>query len=72
MKGINDQIAQYQKAANDFQIDSIKATAEANQKSGNDYMTSLNNLMKAASASGVDIGNPEDIQKYAQMARNAD
>lgn len=72
LKGINDQIAQYQKAANDFQIDSIKATAEANQKSGNDYMTSLNNLMNAASASGINIGNPEDIQKYAQIARNAD
>lgn len=53
-------------------MDSLQKTAEANQTSGASYIESLNNLMTTASKNGMDIGNPEDIQIYAQMARNPD
>ena len=55
LKALSTQIWEYRKAASDRQIASIKSTAEANQKAWTDYMTSLNNLMKAAADSGLDI-----------------
>lgn len=72
LAALNSRVQQYQDAANKRQIESLQKTAEANQTSGASYIESLNNLMTTASKNGMDIGNPEDIQIYAQMARNPD
>lgn len=69
---LNKRIAQYQDEANKRQIESLKKTAEANQSTGASYIESLNNLMQTAAKSGMDIGKPEDIQLYAQLARRPD
>jgi nitroreductase len=55
LQALNKQMEAYQKAANDRQVESIKSTAEANQKTGASYIESINNLMTAANASGLDI-----------------
>lgn len=72
LSALNSRVQQYQDAANKRQMDSLQKTAEANQTSGASYIESLNNLMTTASKNGMDIWNPEDIQIYAQMARNPD
>jgi len=69
---LNKRIAQYQDEANKRQIESLKKTAEANQSTWASYIDSLNNLMETATKSGMDIGKPEDIQLYAQLARRPD
>ena len=72
LSALNSRVQQYQDAANKRQMDSLQQTAQANQTSGASYIESLNNLMATASKNGMDIWNPEDIQIYAQMARNPD
>lgn len=72
LSALNRIVQQYQDAANKRQMDSLQQTAQANQTSGASYIESLNNLMATASKNGMDIWNPEDIQIYAQMARNPD
>jgi len=55
LQALNKQMETYQKWANDRQVESIKSTAAANQKTGASYIESINNLMTAAEASGLDI-----------------
>jgi len=72
LSSLNNAIQQHKNKANIRQMESLQQTSEANQKSGASYIESLNNLMTTASKNGMDIWNPEDIQIYAQMARNPD
>ena len=72
LSAINEEIASYRKAAQDWQIDAIKSTQEANAKWGASYMDAIMNLAAAATKSGIELGDAKNIQEMASLAKNAD
>lgn len=72
LSAINEEIASYRKAAQDWQIDAIKSTQEANAKGGASYMDAIMNLAAAATKSGIELGDAKNIQEMASLAKNAD
>ena len=51
LQGINEQISSLRNAANQRQIEAIKATQDANASSGASYMESIQNIMTTAGKS---------------------
>lgn len=72
LAALNDRIQQYQDAALKRQVDAIAKTEEANRAGGASYTEAINNLIKAASDSGINIWDAKNIWEMAQLARNAD
>lgn len=72
LSAINEEIASYRKAAQDWQIDAIKSTQEANAKWWASYMDAIMNLAAAATKSGIELGDAKNIQEMASLAKNAD
>jgi hypothetical protein len=69
---LRSQVWAYQKASQDYQIEAIKKTTEANAKSGADFDTAFNNILKTISDNAIDIWDPKVVEAYAKIARNAD
>jgi len=72
LSAINEEISAYRKAAQDWQIEALKSTQEANAKGGASYMDAIMNLAAAATKSGIELGDAKNIQEMAGLARNAD
>lgn len=72
LTSINQQIADYNNAAQERQLKSIEETAAANAEASANFNEAFSNLLKTASDSGVQLWDAWDIQEMAQLARNAD
>lgn len=72
LSAINEEISAYRKAAQDWQIEALKSTQDANAKGGASYMDAIMNLAAAATKSGIELGDAKNIQEMAGLARNAD
>lgn len=64
LKWLREEEMWYKKAAQDFQIESIKATAAANKAGWASYMESINNMMQTASKSWLNM----DTKWFEQVA----
>lgn len=72
LSAINEEISAYRKAAQDWQIEALKSTQDANAKGWASYMDAIMNLAAAATKSGIELGDAKNIQEMAGLARNAD
>ena len=72
LQALDAQIAEYNKAAQTRQLESIKKTAEANQKNTVSFEDALKNLGDTSNAAGIDIGDTKDLQYYGSIVRNPD
>ena len=68
---MTEQLGQLQNAAIQYQIKALENAANANAESGNDYMTSLQNILKISSSMGMDL-DTKQIEQYATAMQNMD